>query len=478
MKEFIKGANPYMPLWEHVPDGEPRVFEYNGEKRVYVYGSHDIEKDKYCGRNYVVWSAPVDDLTDWKYHGISYETHYDSILYAPDVVQKGDTFYLYAAERCGSLIVVASSKTPWGPFTDPVETKLGFDPGILVDDDGKVYAYWGGCAAPCYIAELEDDMATIKEETLVSNPMGHSTCPWNPVDDGHISLADGFFEASSPRKVMGKYVYIFSKRYEVPVPELGVFEPCNGFLSYRAADSPFGPFRDGGDISFNGGEILHDSEGLGTMTYRWGNNHGSIMEIEGQWYVFYHRQTGKNEYSRQAMMEPVDVALGKDGRLYIGDVKYLAGEPVSSKPVEMTSQGPHINGLDAYKWISAGYACHLSGGSKTAYIEPVYEERDDVSMPVSDITSGTTVGFKYLQFGCVSAKTVTVVLAKPAKVTVKAHLDYHKGRVISTIGFNGAKPEETGKIAEGVIGKHAVYFEFLTEDKEAALSFDRFTFDR
>ena len=328
MKEFIKGANPYMPLWEHVPDGEPRVFEYNGEKRVYVYGSHEIEKDKYCGRNYVVWSASVDDLTDWKYHGISYETHYDSILYAPDVVQKGDTFYLYAAERCGSLIVVASSKTPWGPFTDPVETKLGFDPGILVDDDGKVYAYWGGCAAPCYIAELEDDMATIKEETLVSNPMGHSTSPWNPVDDGHISLADGFFEASSPRKVMGKYVYIFSKRYEVPVPELGVFEPCNGFLSYRAADSPFGPFRDGGDISFNGGEILHDSEGVGTMTYRWGNNHGSIMEIEGQWYVFYHRQTGKNEYSRQAMMEPVDVALGKDGRLYIGDVKYLAGEPV------------------------------------------------------------------------------------------------------------------------------------------------------
>ena len=46
MKECIKGANPYMPLWEHVPDGEPRVFEHNGEKRVYVYGSHDIEKTK------------------------------------------------------------------------------------------------------------------------------------------------------------------------------------------------------------------------------------------------------------------------------------------------------------------------------------------------------------------------------------------------------------------------------------------------
>ena len=39
MKEFIKGANPYLPLWEHIPDGEPRVFEHNGEKRVYITGN-------------------------------------------------------------------------------------------------------------------------------------------------------------------------------------------------------------------------------------------------------------------------------------------------------------------------------------------------------------------------------------------------------------------------------------------------------
>ena len=172
MKEFIKCANPYMPLWEHVPDGEPRVFEHNGEKRVYAYGSHDIERKHYCGRDQVVWSAPVDDLTDWTYHGVAYETHYDSMLYAPDVVKKGDTYYMYAAGRARSLIVAASSKTPWGPFENPVETKLGFDPGVLVEDDDRAYAYWGGCAAPCYIAELEDDMATIKKDTLVENPLG------------------------------------------------------------------------------------------------------------------------------------------------------------------------------------------------------------------------------------------------------------------------------------------------------------------
>ena len=478
MKQYIKGANPYMPLWEHVPDGEPRVFEHDGEKRVYVYGSHDIEKEQYCGRNYVVWSAPVDDLTDWRCHGVAYETHYDSILYAPDVVKKGDTYYMYAAEKKGSLVVVASSKTPWGPFENPVETKLGFDPGVLVDDDGKVYAYWGGCAAPCYIVEMEDDMVTMKEETLVSNPMGHSSCPWNPVEDGHISLIDAFFEASSPRKVMGKYVYIFSRRYEKPIPELGVFYPNNGFLSYRFSDSPFGPFIEGGDISFNGGEILRDSEGVGTMTYQWGNNHGSIMEINGKWYVFYHRQTGTNEYSRQAMMEPVDVAMGTDGRLFIGDIKYLAGEPVSSKPVEMTSQGPQINGLDVYSWISAGYACHIFGSRKRAYIKPLYEQREDLSTPIVDITGGTTVGFRYIQFGMISPKTVTVVLEEAKKVKIRLRIDSYRGKVVSEVDLDGSSAEATAPLTSGVIGKHAVYFEFVSEDGEESFGFNRFTFDR
>ncbi|MBR6029976.1 MAG: family 43 glycosylhydrolase [Clostridia bacterium] len=476
MKAFIKGANPYMPLWEHVPDGEPRVFEHNGEKRVYVYGSHDIERKEYCGRNYVVWSAPVTDLTDWTCHGVSYETHYDSVLYAPDVVKKGDTYYLYAAEKRGSLIVAASSKTPWGPFENPVETKLGFDPGVLVDDDGRAYAYWGGCAAPCYIAELEEDMATIREETLVSNPLGHSTCPWNPVDDGHISLIDGFFEASSPRKVLGKYAYIFSRRYEKPVPELGVFEPNNGFLSYRFSDSPFGPFIGGGDISFNGGEILRDAEGVGTMTYQWGNNHGSIAEINGKWYVFYHRQTGVNEFSRQAMLEPIDVALGRDGALYIGDVRYMNGEPVSSRPVEMTSQGAHINGLDATGWISAGYACHIHGSRQRAYIEPRYEQRDDISTPVVGITSGTTVGFRYLQFGSNPPQCVTAVMNRCRPMKVLVRLDSCRGRVIACLDFSGAESEKSAALTAGVIGKHAVYFDFLSDEAGEIASFDRFTF--
>ena len=62
------GMNPYLPLWEHIPDGEPYVFEdpdCPGKKRVYIYGSHDMLRDKYCGTDLVVWSAPVDSLESW-----------------------------------------------------------------------------------------------------------------------------------------------------------------------------------------------------------------------------------------------------------------------------------------------------------------------------------------------------------------------------------------------------------------------------
>ena len=51
--------NPYTPINEYVPDGEPHVF---GD-RVYIYGSHDKENgDTFCMLDYVTYSAPVDNL--------------------------------------------------------------------------------------------------------------------------------------------------------------------------------------------------------------------------------------------------------------------------------------------------------------------------------------------------------------------------------------------------------------------------------
>ena len=44
-----------------------------------------------------------------------------------------------------------------------------------------------------------------------------------------------------------------------------------------------------------------------------GNNHGSIVEIDGQWYVFYHRHTQGSSYARQGCAEPI--AFDEKGRI-------------------------------------------------------------------------------------------------------------------------------------------------------------------
>lgn len=487
-KKIVTGANPYMPLWEHVPDGEPRVFTYNGETRIYLYGSHDTKKTDYCGPDYVVWSAPVDDPTNWTCHGVCYTASDGGDLYAPDVVQKGDTFYMYAAENRGSSIMLVTSKCPWGPFENPVKTELGFDPGILVDDDGRTYAFWGFCES--HAGELNDDMATLKPETVRHHIMGHSKPFWIKEDDGHVDPVDGFFEASSPRKINGKYVLIYSKRYEYPKPSNGVFGSCNGFLSYKWCDTPLGDYRPGGDISFNGGEVITGPDGNGIMTYQWGNNHGSLMKVKDQWYVFYHRQTGCNEYSRQAMVEPVDIATGKDGKIYIGKITYENGEPVSSDVVEATSQGFYLDGLDAYSVISAGYTCHMYDGlgkpmyqdnaegtnkdKRVAHIRPVYEGD---SSPVVDIQSGATIGFKYLNFGTEGASKAELTGDIPAGFKISIRIDSYDGKTVSVAEVSEDSKTVVFELGEKITGRHAVYFGFNTENAEDRAVFDCFRFE-
>lgn len=62
--------NPYLPGGEYIPDGEPHVF---GDW-IYVYGSHDrAGGTDYCQNDYVVWSAPLEELSEWKYEGIIYK---------------------------------------------------------------------------------------------------------------------------------------------------------------------------------------------------------------------------------------------------------------------------------------------------------------------------------------------------------------------------------------------------------------------
>lgn len=114
--------NPYLPLIEYVPDGEPHVFG----NRVYIYGSHDrAGGEVYCEQHYQVWSAPVNDLKDWRNEGVSYlrtqdpSNKDDSLqLWAPDVTKGPDgRYYMYYCFSFYPEVGVAVSDNLAGPFT-------------------------------------------------------------------------------------------------------------------------------------------------------------------------------------------------------------------------------------------------------------------------------------------------------------------------------------------------------------------------
>ena len=279
--------NPYLPLWEYIPDGEPRVF---GE-RVYVYGSHDnAGSTKFCDYVLKCWSAPLSDLNNWVCHGDIFRTQATAdypadtdwtngtnYLYAPDVVEKDGKYYLYAY-IINSTGCVAVSDKPEGPFkllskykyTIPEEICCNgwfIDPGVLVDDDGRTYIYCG--FERSFMAEVNsDNMYEILDGTCIEHVI--------PIEKNE-SFPDEdclFFEACSPRKVGDTYYLIYS-------PKRG------SRLAYATSDKPTGPFTYRGHIVDNG------------VDYPGGNDHGSIANINGQWYIFYHRMTNGTIMSRR-----------------------------------------------------------------------------------------------------------------------------------------------------------------------------------
>lgn len=422
----INAQNPYLPLWEYIPDGEPYVFEdpdRPGQYRLYVYGSHDIEKTAYCGRDQVVWSAPVDDLTDWRYDGVIFESLADAdgnqldarsgegdILYAPDIAavrqDDGSTlYYLYPNNQSGGRqSQVCVSDRPDGPFRvcnwsrgNPRRTDgiLGFDPAVFVDDDGRVYGYWG--FEESNGAELDPrTMASVKPGTQIVR---------NMVSDYRHDGEFRFFEASSMRKIKDKYVFIYSRYTSDGEDGLPA---SNNTLAYAYSDSPLGPFKYGGTIidAREPAVNAHSGEAMATAN-PYGNTHGSILEINGQWWVFYHRQTGTDQFSRQAMVAPVNVRVGrgKNGKVEISRA-------------EVTSEGFSIKGLNPLNRISAGWACWFLHPSKAveqypnfiysgSYVQPTRPDGGrniaafslkNADCPLVNNTPGSIVGFKYINF--------------------------------------------------------------------------------
>ena len=502
-------GNPYLPMWEHIPDGEPYVFDdpdQPGKQRVYIYGSHDSRITDYCGRELVVWSAPVEDLNHWRYDGEILKVDKNAkgelldsagladVLFAPDVAlvtgPNGEkTYYLYPNDQAGGRNgLVAKSNRPDGPFEvcnwnadDPNKNDgvLAFDPAVFVDDDGRVYGYWGFERSNG--AELDPaTMATVKPGTSVVEDM---------VSGKNQPGVFRFFEASSIRKIKDKYVFIYSRWTENG--EFGLPD-TNYTLAYAYSDHPLGPWTYGGTIiDGRGREVNEQGDTIASATVS-GNTHGSICEINGQWYVFYHRQSGLNEFARQAMVAPIEVSVeeGEGGKVSISEGEY-------------NSEGFSLDGLDPLERHSAGIACWYTGPKVAvhewpnnvysgSYIASSYGTDDKMEAPydlrnntneVVNNTDGSIVGYKYFNFTSTNGKDNVQLLLRlvPEGIdgTIQVMADSpwasRGGKLLGTIELKADMPGTPTELSVPLpelgqfTGKHALYFTFSSATKEKSL---------
>ncbi len=523
-EELTTPGNPYLPLWEYIPDGEPYVFEdpdHPGKQRVYIYGSHDTRKTEYCGHDLVVWSASVDTLWRWRYDGMILAVDkngkgepFDAkgsadVLFAPDVTLMTDsngvkTYYLFPNDQAwGRNSLIAKSSRPDGPFEvcnwseeNPNRATgiFSFDPAVFVDDDGRVYGYWG--FEHSFAAEIDPKtMCTVK--------------PGTEMVDGMISgfREPGvfrFFEASSIRKIKDKYVFIYSRFTEDG--EFGL-PTSNYTLAYCYSDHPLGPWTYGGTIIDGRGREINEKGDTIASGVVSGNTHGSICEINGQWYVFYHRQAGLNEYARQAMVAPIEVKVeeGHGGKVEISEGEY-------------NSEGFALNGLNPLERHSAGIACWITG-PKTAehnwpnntyygsYVETTYGTHTNFEAPydlknntnhVVNNTDGSIVGYKYFNF--TNANGTKLFPGNDAKLrlnliplgvdgTIEIWADRpwasQGGKVLGTIELKADMPQKSTELRVTLPDlnqleyKRAIFFVFKSDTKEKSLcTLEDFVFEK
>ncbi len=533
-------GNPYLPLWEHIPDGEPRVFEdpdNPGKNRVYIIGSHDLRYSSYCGPDIRMWSAPEEDLSSWRDEGAIFTYKIDGewdVMYAPDLVeveQKDGTklYYLYPHSRgYNREAMVAVGKRPDGPF-EPINLTpdgrktiegsiLGFDPAVYVEkitdpkdpDFGigyRAYGYWGfqkSSAAeldPKTMYSIRPGTEVIerllpagKEYGVIRDPEGTEFPAIFPGQDlGQFN----FFEASSIRKIGNKYVTVYSG-YSGPDYGIG---SSNSTLRYAVADSPLGPWKIGGVVVDSRAPVLNE-DGTAITTANSGHNtHGSILEINGQWYVFYHRPPRNFGFARQATVAPVSVEWDEKTVAQGGTVRITAYNPYLKNTsftlkasngneytgAEITSEGFHVFGLAPYQFYSAGYACYLSDDQLMQDSWDIWDNH----MPITNIKDGNIIGYKYFGFEGLKDETLGIKPFEGAKkgnktafnlfITPKTSNSFKvniwidgpwdnevwKGKKIGEITVpKNAKQSMTkytvdvAKHVEGLKGKHAIYLTF------------------
>ena len=447
--------NPYLPSWEYIPDGEPYVFN----DRLYIYGSHDhCNGQFFCPGDYVSWSAPINDLGNWRYEGVSFRRTDDpdnqnnqGCLYAPDITVGPDgAYYLFYVLDNQSVVAVAKSDKPQGPFQYYGHvhyedgTLLGskdtdepqFDPGVITIGD-TTYLYTGFCGQTdasrhgAMVTVIGPDMLTIKKgpKFIIPGTMYAGGTEF----EGHA-----FFEAPSIRERNGIYYFVYSSQV--------MHELC-----YATSNDPEGPFSYGGVIVSNcdiGIDTYKPSE---KPTAYGANNHGSIVQIGDDWYIFYHRHTYNTWYSRQGCAEKI--SFDENGKI---------------KQVEITSCGLNGGPLRDTDEYPSYIACNIFNENKennpyvgqhnVARVIQDGKDGDREVAYIAQIRDNTTVGFKYFDLKGVTGIELVVRGYGNGTFQVRTALD---GEVLAEIPVRfmtvWEKYSANFKVADGVAPLYLTY---------------------
>ena len=434
-----RALNPISPPGLYIADPNARQMP---DGRIYIYGSRDEPGNAWCSHSYDVLSS--SDLVHWSVDQRSFATtdvgkqtdYTDNILYAPDCIHRGGRYYLFyslAGTDTDSDEGIAVADDPAGPFRDgrPIVGAMGIDPSVFIDDDGQAYLFWGQGHARG--ARLGNDMHTLE----------------GPIHDSLLTYEkDGFNEASSVRKRNGIYYYVYAGHQRHGASNCAT-------LNYATARSPLGPY------TFRG--VIIDNFG---SQDRLVNNHGCIANINGRWYVFYHRPTHGVSSMRKTCMEPIE--FGPDG---------------SIREVQMTTQGAG-GPIDPLERMDAARACLLSGHVSVADRQPAYD------IPVEYLRgarNGDWACWRYFDFTGKKARDFTCKISgenRAAQIDIR--LDSINGPLIGFCMLVASKRETAYSIHHAAVrpvtGKHALYLVFKASDPEATnlalLDLEWFSFGR
>ncbi len=308
---------------------------------------------------------------------------------------------------------VALSASPTGPFTDGRHINLyghnQIDPGVFTDDDGQAYYVWGQFTMK--MASLKPNLTELDAETI---------------QDSVLTESEHFFhEGAFMTKRHGLYYLVYADLSRANTPS------C---LGYATSEQPTGPYRYRG--------VIIDNDRCDPANW---NNHGSIAEFEGQWYVFYHRATHASQMLRKACVEPI--TFNPDG---------------SITEVEMTSQGA-APPLEALSQIDAERACLLFGKVRIQRFTAANEE-------LGGIQNHDRVAYKYLDFGNgVDQVTFRVKPGKKSgKIDLALDVPWHPS--IGTVDVQGSETagawQDLTVAIKSVSGVHALWLRFSGETGE------------